>query len=322
MMAPNLAQTQHELIHAMSLDTPISSIATAKAARCSVRSVNAIRANLRAFGTTRAPMTKSGRLPVVSPAAFEVLSNHLLHTPGAYLDEMVDLIQDQLDVTASTSTVSRTLRKNGWSKKVIRRIAQERNADLRDFHSHLRSEFYPDQLVYLDESGCNRRDGFRRTGWSPLGVAPVQIGDFHRGERYHILPAYCSDGVLFSLVYQGSTDSEVFEDFLEQLLPWCGQYPEPKSVLIMDNASFHRTPRVRQMCLDAGVKLLYLPPYSPDLNPIEELFAELKAFIKKEWSVYEDHVHAGFQVFLEWCIGMVGSKESSAQGHFRNAGIF
>jgi len=49
----------------------------------------------------------------------------------------------------------------------------------------------------------------------------------------------------------------------------------------MDNASFHHTERIKQMCDLAGVKLVYLPPYSPDLNPIEEFFSELKAFIKK-----------------------------------------
>ena len=75
------------------------------------------------------------------------------------------------------------------------------------------------------------------------------------------------------------------------------------------------------MCFDAGVKLLYLPPYSPDLNPIEEFFAELKALIKKDWFVYEDNLFAGFHVFLEWCVDVVGAKESSAKGHFRSAGI-
>jgi transposase len=50
----------------------------------------------------------------------------------------------------------------------------------------------------------------------------------------------------------------------------------------MDNASFHHSERVKQLCSDAGGKLLYLPPYSPDFNPIEEFFAELKAYIKKE----------------------------------------
>jgi transposase len=50
----------------------------------------------------------------------------------------------------------------------------------------------------------------------------------------------------------------------------------------MDNASFHHSDRIEEMCRDAGVKVVYLPPYSPDLNPIEELFAELKAFIEKQ----------------------------------------
>lgn len=56
------------------------------------------------------------------------------------------------------------------------------------------------------------------------------------------------------------------------LLHHCGRWPAPKSDLVMDNASFHHSERVKQMCWDAGVKLVYLPPYSPDLNLIEELF--------------------------------------------------
>jgi transposase len=60
-----------------------------------------------------------------------------------------------------------------------------------------------------------------------------------------------------------------------------GTWLEPKSVLVMDNASFHHTKRIEQMCRNASVKLVYLPLYSPDFNPIEEFFAELKAFIKR-----------------------------------------
>jgi transposase len=58
-------------------------------------------------------------------------------------------------------------------------------------------------------------------------------------------------------------------------------------VLVMDNASFHHSGRIEQMCSEAGVKLVYLPTYSPDLNPIEEYFAELKAFIRRNWQSYE-----------------------------------
>lgn len=113
----------------------------------------------------------------------------------------------------------------------------------------------------------------------------------------------------------------MFEDFIEQLLRHCNRWPEPRSVIIMDNASFHRTERVKQMCLSAGVKLLYLPPYSADLNPIEEFFAELKQFIKHRWYEYEENPGQGYDTFLEWCVGVVGSRTQSAEGHFRHAGV-
>jgi transposase len=76
-------------------------------------------------------------------------------------------------------------------------------------------------------------------------------------------------------------DSTVFEGFIEQLLPLCGKWPEPKLVLVMDNVSFYYTKQIKEMCHDAGVKLVYLLPYSLDRNPIKEFFAELKAFIER-----------------------------------------
>jgi transposase len=68
------------------------------------------------------------------------------------------------------------------------------------------------------------------------------------------------------------------------------------------------------MCEDVGEKLIYLPLYSPDLNPIEELFAELKGFIRRNWNYYEKDPERGFDGFLEWRINVVGAKEESARG--------
>ena len=89
----------------------------------------------------------------------------------------------------------------------------------------------------------------------------------------------------------------------------------------MDNASFHHSEQTEQMCSEAGVKLVYLPPYSPDLNPIEEFFAELKAFIQRHWKSYEDNPGQGFDTFLEWCVDVVGAREPSAKGYFRYVGL-
>jgi transposase len=92
----------------------------------------------------------------------------------------------------------------------------------------------------------------------------------------------------------------------------------------MDNASIHHSEGIRQVCTDAGVILVYLPPYSPDYNPIEEFFSELKAFVKKYWRLYldtTDRSHKEFRNFLGFCVLEVGKRKRSAQGHFLNAGI-
>lgn len=185
------------------------------------------------------------------------------------------------------------------------------------------------QLVFLDESGCNTLDAQRTKGQAPRGIAPVLKGKFTRDKKRQILPAYAQDGVLFHRIYDGSIDGEIFENFIEELLQYCGRFPAPKSVLVMDNVSFHHSQKILDMCNKAGVKLLFLPPYSPDLNPIEEFFSDLKRFIKKGWQK-ERCPELPFNAFLRWSVGHLGRKEqdidgiwknASAEGHFRNSGI-
>lgn len=93
-------------------------------------------------------------------------------------------------------------------------------------------------------SSFDKQIGFR---WSP-----IQISRFHRDQRYQILPAYTQKDVLLSRVFQGSADASMFEDFIEQLHHG-NRWPEPRSVIITDNVSFHRTEGVEQMRLNPGV---------------------------------------------------------------------
>jgi transposase len=320
-MAPRLPPSKLNLIRDMIESQSLGTSKMAEEAECSQATIINIRANLRQFGSVHAPPTRIGRRRTVTPLMIEALCEHLSEKPGLYLDEMAVFLWDEFRTLVTTSSIRRALVAKGWSKKSTRQQARERNADLREWYLHNLSDFQSYQLVYVDESGCDKRVGFRRTGWSPLGVSPMQVSQFHRDQRYQILPAYAQDGIVFSRVFRGSTDATVFEDFIAQLLQHCGRWPEPKSVLVMDNASFHHSERMAQMCVDAGVKLVYLPPYSPDLNPIEEFFAELKAFIKRNWSYYEVDPDQGFDAFLGWCIDVVGAKEESARGHFRHAGL-
>ncbi|CCD51182.1 hypothetical protein BofuT4_P085440.1 [Botrytis cinerea T4] len=211
-MAPNLADSQHDQIRDMVLSKSLTTVQMADIAGCSTRSIKAIRSNLRYFGTTKAPLNGVGRPRCISPSMLEALREYLL---GRWL-----------------LWIGQRRRLAGW---------RERNADLRDLYLHNIPVFRSYHLVYVDESGCDKRIGFGRTGWSPVGVTPVRIAQFQREQRYRILPAYTQDGVILARVFQGFTDSTLFEDFIEQLLPLCGRWPEPNSVLVMDNASFHHT---------------------------------------------------------------------------------
>jgi hypothetical protein len=118
------------------------------------------------------------------------LREFLLEKPDRYLDELAVFLWDEFQAAVIPSTISRTLKVAGRSKKACHRVARERNADLRDFYMHKLSSFCFHHLVYVEESGCDKRIGFMRTGWSPLGTTPIQIARCRREQPWQILPAH------------------------------------------------------------------------------------------------------------------------------------
>ncbi|KAJ5491669.1 hypothetical protein N7539_003236 [Penicillium diatomitis] len=198
----------------------------AKVAKCSERSVTNIRKNMRLFGDARSPLVPVGRQPSIAPVMLDALCDHLTEKPGLYVEVMAIFLWDEFNILPSSSSIKRALSQAGWTKKAQQK-AKEKNPQLRDFYQHKLSEFRSCHLVFVDESGCDKRVGYRRTGWSPLGVTPVQVSKFHRGQRYQILLAYTQDGIILSRIFKGSTDATFFESFIEQLLQHCGRWLEP-----------------------------------------------------------------------------------------------
>lgn len=93
----------------------------------------------------------------------------------------------------------------------------------------------------------------------------------------------------------------------------------------MDNASVHHKnlEEIKRVCDIVGVRIILLPPYSPDYNPIEESFGVLKAYIRR-WYHYKRRNFNTYQEFLEWAVVNAGTgvrAQKNARGHFRNAGI-
>ena len=151
------------------------------------------------FGSPNPPTIPPGQPPSITPVMLDALCDHLAETSGLNIEEMANFLWDEFIISPSSSSIQRALSRAGWTKKTARQKAKEQNPQLRDFYQHKLSEFRSYHLVFVDESGCDKRVGHRRTGWSPLGVTPVQVSKFHRGQRYQILPIL--KRVLFCLVF-------------------------------------------------------------------------------------------------------------------------
>jgi len=278
--------------------------------------------NLTAYGEATIPPAarqKPGRRSELSEGMINHLLEYLKHKPDLYQEEMATFLNDEFNIKVSPWSVKRALKRRGWSKKVAKKIARERNQELRDDYFLRMGDYHSFQMVFIDESGCDARIGSRRSGWSPRGVQPSKIERFHRGRRVQILPAYTQEGVLEALIYSGYTDAEGFDSWLlHEVLPKCEPWPGKNSVLVMDNASFHRSDRIQAFCDSFGVHLVYLPPYSPDLNPIEEWFGELKQWIAKYWQIFEESPIT-LEQYLRIAVEQCGSNIESAKAHFRHS---
>lgn len=115
------------------------------------------------------------------------------------------------------------------------------------------------------------------------------------------MPAYTVEGYIASTTFEGTCIAQIFEDFIiDQVLLLCNEYPNPRSVIVLDNASIYHKQRgnLEAVCLERGVMLRFLPLYSPDFNPIEESFTDLKAYIRR-WYRKERKNHTIYQDFLK-----------------------
>src|SRR3569623_386604 len=129
-----------------------------------------------------------------------------------------------------------------------------------------------ERLVFVDEMGTNTALS-PLYGWSEKGRRAHCSVSRNRGKNTTVLSSMSVEGMGPSLAMEGATTAAVFETYLERVL---GPSLRKGRVVVMDNLSTHKRERVRELIEGRGCELLYLPPYSPDLNPIEEAFSKIK----------------------------------------------
>jgi transposase len=179
----------------------------------------------------------------------------------------------------SPNTVWSLLRKAGHSlKKTLFASEQDRpkiarrRAQWRKYQGRLD----PRRLVFIDETWAKTNMTSLR-GWSKRGQKLVAKAPFGKWKTLTFVAALRHDRVDAPCVFDGPINGQVFTAYVEQfLVPTLA----PGDIVIMDNLGSHKGQGVRKAIRAAGAKLFFLPPYSPDLNPIEQMFAKLKHLLR------------------------------------------
>ena len=135
----------------------------------------------------------------------------------------------------------------------------------------------PERLVFVDEMGTNTSLSPLRA-WSRKGQRAYCSVPRNRGKNTTLLSSMSVEGMGPALAVEGATTAVVFETYVEKAL---APSLRPGQVVVMDNLSAHKGDRVWELVEARGCRLMYLPAYSPDLNPIEEAFAKVKGTLRK-----------------------------------------
>ena len=160
-------------------------------------------------------------------------------------------------------------------------VASERDrpdvARRREQWAERQDQIDPERLVFIDETSTKTNMEPLR-GWSPLGARLVAKVPHSHWKTSTFIAALRCDRIEAPWLLDGPVNAAAFKTYVEKVL---APTLRPGDLVIMDNLSSHKGKAIRQAIRKAGAKLFFLPKYSPDLNPIEQVFAKLKHLLRK-----------------------------------------
>jgi transposase len=238
---------------------------------CVVRLVQ----SYRETGTLEPKPHGGGQKAALDQEQREKLRELVQAQPDATLQEL----HDSLGTSCSLATISRTLKSLGLPRKQKVLHASERdspkNKRKRTIFRKTMKNYEPGSLIFIDETSANT-SMTRTHGRAPVGERVEGATPFH-WETLTLICGMRLSGVTAPMVIQGAVDSAVFSTYVEDVLApqlHCGD------VVVWDNVSPHKAIAAVEDVQRAGATLIPLPPMSPDLDPIEEMFAKVKSALR------------------------------------------
>ena len=198
----------------------------------------------------------------------------------------------------------------GLEAQKKRLAASERDEAARARWRQDNASLKAEDLVFVDESGANLALA-PRYGWAPRGQRACGQAPCNRGRNTTLVAAMTQDGLLASMTVEGAANTAVFLSYLDNVL--CPAL-RPGQVVVLDNLSVHKSAAVAERIAATGCRLLFLPTYSPDFNPIEGAFGKLKNYLRRVAARTRDALEAAIAA------GLATIGASDAQGWFRHCG--
>ena len=175
-----------------------------------------------------------------------LLVGWVLENPGKYLHELQQLLVSTTGTEASVTTIFRSLKNFGFSRKKIQRIALQRSEVVRSEYMAEMVAFDTSMLVFIDETGSDKRNALRKFGYALRGQRATSHTILSRGRRISAIGAMCSSGMFDCYTVDGTVDADEFYKFMQGLLkhrmPFNGS--NPNSVVVLDNCTIHHVPGV------------------------------------------------------------------------------
>ncbi|XP_065670352.1 uncharacterized protein LOC136088977 [Hydra vulgaris] len=200
------------------------------------------------------------------------------HDPSHTLASLRNILIER-NINVSIPTISKYLKSMEFTRKRLTLVPKERNSpqnvDLRQSFCRTNNSIPDNNLVFLDETGFNLHTS-KQYGYSIKNTKCFVTVPANRGKNVSLMAAITVNGILSFKIVDGAYNGDIFCDFItNNLRPYF--LTNPHFVLVLDNCAFHRRRDVIDLLGQSNVSVYFLPPYSPQLNPIEEYFSCLKA---------------------------------------------
>src|SRR5829696_2009807 len=255
----------------------------------SVSFVTRLLKQYRSTSSLRPQPHGGGHPPALGPEDLERLRELIRQQPDATLEEC----RQRLGASCSTMTISRALRKLGLPhKKKVPRAQEQDRPDVQEQRREFGEELAgldPRRLVFVDECGANT--AMTRThGRAPAGERVYANTPGH-WESITLTCGVRLSGVTAALAFPGATNTGVFETYVEEVL-----VPElkPGDVVIWDNLKPHQSEEAIEAVAAVKARVVPLPPWSPDLTPIEEMISKVKGSMRSAAARTKEAVYAAF----------------------------